>query len=135
MDEEVLRRGACIIRAARRWRHHAVQCDDSPGDLNSKPQLTGGHAKTTCGVSVHMRVGSVASFNFDLSIAVYAYIVKNHNLVAHTIETLVGGALAVVVLGLGLVLGLVGAVLDSADGTVELVADGVAVLGLLLVGL
>ena len=45
-----------------------------------------------------------------------------------------GLALAVVVVGLALVGGLVGAVLDSADGTVELVADGVAVLGLLLVG-
>lgn len=30
---------------------------------------------------------------------------------------------------------LVGSVLDRADGTIELVADGVAVLGLLLVGL
>lgn len=81
-------------------------------------------------------VGSIAgcfqtrSFNYRL-----LYIVENHNLVAHTIETLVGGALAVVVLGLGLVLSLVGAVLDSADSAVELVADGVAVLGLLLVGL
>lgn len=46
-----------------------------------------------------------------------------------------GGALAVVVLGLGLVGGLVGTVLDRAESTVELVADGVAVLGLLLVGL
>lgn len=45
-----------------------------------------------------------------------------------------GLALAIVVVGLALVSGLVGAVLDSADGTVELVADGVAVLGLLLVG-
>ena len=45
-----------------------------------------------------------------------------------------GLALAVVVVGLALVGGLVGTVLDSADGTVELVADGVAVLGLLLVG-
>lgn len=43
-------------------------------------------------------------------------------------------ALAVVVVGLGLVRGLVGTVLDSADGAIELVADGVAVLGLLLVG-
>lgn len=43
-------------------------------------------------------------------------------------------ALAVVVVGLGLVGGLVGTVLDSANGTVELVADGVAVLGLFLVG-
>jgi hypothetical protein len=46
----------------------------------------------------------------------------------------VGLALAVVVVGLALVGGLVGTVLDSTDGTVELVADGVAVLGLLLVG-
>ena len=46
-----------------------------------------------------------------------------------------GGALAVVVVGLGLVRGLVGAVLDGADGAVDLVADGAAVLGLLLVGL
>ena len=45
-----------------------------------------------------------------------------------------GLALAIVVVGLALVGGLVGAVLDSADGTIELVADGVAVLGLLLVG-
>ena len=44
-------------------------------------------------------------------------------------------ALAIVVVGLGLVLGLVGTVGDGADGAVELVADGVAVLGLLLVGL
>lgn len=46
-----------------------------------------------------------------------------------------GLALAVVVVGLGLVGGLVGAVLDGTEGTVDLVADGVAVLGLLLVGL
>lgn len=50
-------------------------------------------------------------------------------------HTLVSRALAVIVFGLGLVGRLVGAVLDSADGAVELVADGVAVLGLLLVGL
>lgn len=48
---------------------------------------------------------------------------------------LVGVALAVVVVGLGLVGRLVGAVLDSADGTIDLVANGAAVLGLLLVGL
>lgn len=88
---------------------------------------------------VQVKCGSVAvsqTRSFDLSIAVYAYIVKNHNLVAHRRDaTLVGGALAVVVVGLGLVLGLVGAMLHSADGTIDLVADGVAVLGLLLVGL
>jgi hypothetical protein len=44
----------------------------------------------------------------------------------------VGRALAVVVVGLGLVGGLVGAVLDGASDAVELVADRVAVLGLLL---
>ena len=42
-----------------------------------------------------------------------------------------GLALAVVVVGLGLVLGLVGTVSDGADSAVELVANGVAVLGLL----
>ena len=50
-------------------------------------------------------------------------------------DHLMGLALSVVVLRLGLVLGLVGAVLEGASHAIELVAEGAAVLGLLLGGL